>query len=117
MIDPKKRKIRFKDAESEWARSFDLSSIKCLIVCRGPVRKETMDVFDEIGIKEYGILLSEKDSIVYPMSLAPELRNFRFTHNIHRVPDYMGAGAEEKKERIEQIINIARNNNYTHIFA
>lgn len=51
------------------------------------------------------------------MALAPELRGFRFPNNIHRVPDYMGAGKEEKMERIEQIISIAKDNKYTHIFA
>lgn len=108
---------KFNESESKWIQSFDLSSIKCLIVCRGPVRKEAMDVFDEIGIQEYGILLSEKDSIVYPMTLAPELRSFRFKENIHRVPDYMGAGQEEKIKRIGEIIQIAKSNYYTHIFA
>jgi acetyl/propionyl-CoA carboxylase alpha subunit len=117
MFTKNQNKKKFHEAKSDWLRSFSLTGIKCLIVCRGPVRKEAMDVFDEIGIMEYGILLSEKDSIVYPMSLAPELRNFKYPRNIHRVPDYMGAGAEEKKERIEQIINIAKNNKYTHIFA
>ena len=33
-----------------------------------------MDVFEEMGIDGYGILLSEKDSIVYRNALAPELR-------------------------------------------
>lgn len=117
MIDSNNQKIQFHEADSEWVRSFRVDSIKCLIVCRGPVRKEAMDVFDEIGIKEYGILLSEKDSIVYSYALAPELRDFRFQNNIHRVPDYMGAGKEEKTERIHEIINIAKTNGYTHIFA
>ena len=108
---------RFSDAESEWVRSFDLSSIKCLIVCRGPVRKEAMDVFDEIGVGSYGMLLSEKDSIVYPQCLAPELRDFRFPQNIHRVPDYMGSGQGEKQARIADIIRIARRHGYTHLFA
>lgn len=116
MIDGK-RKIKFQDSDSEWIRSFSILDIKCLIVCRGPVRKEAMDIFDEIGIREYGILLSEKDSIVYPMTLAPELRNFKFKYNIHRIPDYMGSGAQEKKQRIEEIIEIAKLNKYTHIFA
>jgi acetyl/propionyl-CoA carboxylase alpha subunit len=117
MIDQNNKKIRFQDSESDWIRSFTVESIKCLIVCRGPVRKEAMDVFDEIGVKEYGILLSEKDSVVYPLALAPELRNFRFINNIHRVPDYMGSGKEEKVQRIKEIISIAKNNGYTHIFA
>jgi acetyl/propionyl-CoA carboxylase alpha subunit len=117
MLDKNNNRIKFQESDSEWIRSFTVESIKCLIVCRGPVRKETMDVFDLIGVKEYGILLSEKDSIVYPKALAPELRNFRFSENIHRVPDYMGAGKEEKELRIKQIISIAKNNGYTHLFA
>ncbi|UMQ59936.1 biotin/lipoyl-containing protein [Leptospira interrogans] len=117
MIDFQNNLIQFHQSSSPWIRSFSLESIKCLIVCRGPVRKEAMEIFDSIGIREYGILLSEKDSVVYPMALAPELRGFRFPNNIHRVPDYMGAGKEEKMERIEQIISIAKDNKYTHIFA
>ncbi|MBM9575557.1 biotin carboxylase [Leptospira sp. 201903070] len=117
MIDFQNNRIPFHQSNSPWIRSFSLESIKCLIVCRGPVRKEAMEIFDLIGIREYGILLSEKDSVVYPMALAPELRGFRFPHNIHRVPDYMGSGKEEKVERIKQIISIAKENKYTHIFA
>ncbi|PNV76257.1 ATP-binding protein [Leptospira inadai] len=117
MIDYQNRRIKFHESSSPWIRSFTLESIKCLIVCRGPVRKEAMEIFDLIGIREYGILLSEKDSVVYPMSLAPELRGFRFPSNIHRVPDYMGSGAEEKATRIKQIISVAKDNQYTHIFA
>ena len=78
---------RFHEAESRWLRSLSLAEMKCLIVCRGPVRKEAMDVFDRIGIREYGMLLSEKDSIAYPKCLAPELRGLRFPANVHRVPD------------------------------
>ncbi len=111
------KEMKFSESSSEWVKSFDVSSIKCLIVCRGPVRKEAMEVFDTIGIREYGILLSEKDSIVYPMALAPELRDFRFIHNVHRIQDYMGAGKEEKEKIMHQIIDIASSNGYTHIFA
>jgi acetyl/propionyl-CoA carboxylase alpha subunit len=104
-------------ADSQWQRAFSLQAIKCLIVCRGPVRKEAMEVFEEIGICEWGILLSEKDSIVYPRSLAPELRSMKFAQNVHRVPDYMGAGQEEKIARIGEIVEIATTNGYSHIFA
>jgi biotin carboxylase len=117
MIDYNNTKLKFHESESEWIRGLSLKAIKCLIVCRGPVRKEAMDVFDEIGIKEYGILLSEKDSVVYPQALAPEIRGFKYINNIHRVPDYMGSTKEERTERIKDIIDIALNNEYTHIFA
>lgn len=117
MLDRDRVRVRFHEATSEWARSFSLASIKCLIVCRGPVRKEAIDVFDEVGIAEYGMLLSEKDSIVYPRCLAPEIRGFRFPENIHRVPDYMGSGQEEKARRIREIVAIAKDHGYTHVFA
>ncbi|MEM9177806.1 MAG: biotin/lipoyl-containing protein [Myxococcota bacterium] len=117
MLDRNGNMIKAHESDSEWIRSFDVSDIKCLVVCRGPVRKEAFDVFDEIGIREYGMLLSEKDSVVYPRCLAPELRDLRFPGNVHRVADYMGVGQAEKLERIGEIIEIAESNGYTHIFA
>ena len=110
-------KYTFHESASEWLRSFSLADVKCLVVCRGPVRKEAFEVFDEIGMREYGMLLSEKDSIVYPRCIAPEVRSFRFSRNIHRVTDYMGVGQEEKLRRIGEIIDIALSNGYTHVFA
>ena len=117
MLDADGRRGRFHESTSDWVRSFDLSSVKCLVVCRGPVRKEAFEVFDEIGVGEYGMLLSEKDSVTYPRCLAPELRDLRFPGNVHRVPDYMGQGQEEKLQRIEEIVEIAQVHGYTHIFA
>jgi acetyl/propionyl-CoA carboxylase alpha subunit len=111
------RPARFHECESPWLRSFALDAMKILVVCRGPVRKEAFDIFDEIGVREYGMLLSEKDSVVYPRCLAPELRSFRFPANVHRVRDYAGAGQEEKQERIREIVAIAVDNGYTHVFA
>ena len=108
---------RFHEADSDWLRSFSLQDIKCLVVCRGPVRMEAFEIFQEIGIREFGMLLSEKDSVVYPRCLAPEIRSLSFPANIHRVPDYMGSGQEEKIQRIAQIVQIARDHDYTHIFA
>ena len=43
------------------------------------------------GSRHYGILLSEKDSIVYANALAPELRQLTDPSRVHRVPDYTGA--------------------------
>ncbi len=117
MLDEKLQPGRFHEAASEWVRSFAIDSVRCLIVCRGPVRKEAFDIFDEIGVERTGILLSEKDSIVYPRSLAPELRGIDDVHSVHRIQDYMGAGQEEKLERIGEIIDIAKTHGYTHVFA
>jgi len=102
---------------SEWVRSFSCEDLKPLIVCRGPIRKEAMDVFEEMGITHYGILLSEKDSIVYPNALAPELRQLADNSRVHRVPDYSGATKEERVERMHQITQIARDNGYDSVFA
>lgn len=111
------RDRRLGRADSEWVRSFACEDLKPLIVCRGPIRKEAMDVFEEMGMSHYGILLSEKDSIVYPNALAPELRQLTDSTRVHRVPDYTGASKEERVERIGQIIQIAKDNGYDSIFA
>ena len=102
---------------SSWVRQFDCRALRPLIICRGPIRKEAMDVFNEMGITEFGILLSEKDSIVYQDALAPELRAMKDPNHIHRVPDYTGANKEEREQRIQQIIAIAKSNGYNSIFA
>ncbi|HEX9080486.1 MAG TPA: biotin carboxylase N-terminal domain-containing protein, partial [Desulfuromonadaceae bacterium] len=111
------RDRRLGQSASEWVRSFACEDLKPLIVCRGPIRKEAMDVFEEMGITHYGILLSEKDSIVYANALAPELRQLTDSGRVHRVPDYSGASKEERVERIGQIIQIAKDNGYDSIFA
>ena len=111
------RDRRLGKAASEWVRSFSCEDLKPLIVCRGPIRKEAMDIYEEMGITHYGILLSEKDSIVYPNALSPELRRLTDSRRVHRVPDYSGASKEERIERIHQIIRIAKDNGYDSIFA
>jgi acetyl/propionyl-CoA carboxylase alpha subunit len=117
VLDSNLTRGRFDQSGSEWIRSFSLTQLKVLVVCRGPVRMEAFQVFDQIGVREYGMLLSEKDSIVYPRCLAPELRAFRFPNNVHRVQDYMGVGQEQKQKRIREIVAIAKDHGYTHIFA
>ena len=100
-----------------WVNQFDCTHIRPLIICRGPIRKEAMDVFSEMGITHFGILLSEKDSIVYQSALAPELRSLNDPDRVHRVPDYTGANKEEREQRIRQIISIAKDNDYNAVFA
>jgi acetyl/propionyl-CoA carboxylase alpha subunit len=111
------RDRRLGTSPSPWVRSFACEDLKPLIVCRGPIRKEAMDVFDEMGIAHYGILVSEKDSIVYPNALAPELRQLSDNRRVHRVPDYTGATKEERVERMQQIVQIAKDNGYDSVFA
>lgn len=111
------RDRRLARQSSQWVSQFDCSHMRPLIICRGPIRKEAMDVFGEMGIEEFGILLSEKDSIVYRNALAPELRSLTDPDRVHRVPDYTGANKEERDQRIQQIIDIARDNDYDSVFA
>jgi acetyl/propionyl-CoA carboxylase alpha subunit len=103
-------------SSSDWVSSFSCEDMGVLIVCRGPIRKEAIDVFREMGITRVGILLSEKDSIVYPRALAPEIRDLDPSH-VHAVPDYTGATREERRQRIAQMIDICRKHDYGYIFA
>ena len=108
---------RDKLSASRWCERFLCNDLRPLIICRGPIRKEAMDVFTEMGIDQYGILLSEKDSIVYRGALAPELRVLTDPDRVHRVPDYSGATKEEREQRIADIIHIAQQHGYNAIFA
>ncbi len=103
-------------SDSEWVKSFACDDMTVLIVCRGPIRQEALDVFAEMGMAKVGILLSEKDSIVYPRALAPELRRLD-PSQVHNVQDYTGASGEERTQRIAEIIGIAKDNGYAYIFA
>ncbi len=110
------RDRRLGESRSPWVRSFACDDMKVLIVCRGPIRKEAIDVFREMGMTQVGMLLSEKDSIVFPRALSPELRimNPRY---VHPVPDYTGATKEEREEQVRDIIRICRQHGYDHVFA
>ena len=76
-----------------------------------------MDVFAEMGISDFGILLSEKDSIVYQQRAGAGAALTDRSRSRAPVPDYTGANKEERDQRIAQIINIARDNGYNSIFA
>ena len=66
------RDRRLGHASGSWVRSFACEDMGVLIVCRGPVRKEAIEIFREMGIERVGILLSERDSIVYSRALSPD---------------------------------------------
>ncbi len=109
------------DSKSDWRERFRFDHVKVLIVGRGPIRLEAVKAFDGLGAQPTGILLSEKDSVVYPRALAPELRAVGRNERVHRIPDYgsTGGGADggERAQRIGQILDIARDGGYTHLFA
>jgi len=110
------RDRRLSGSSSEWVRSFSCEDMSILIVCRGPIRKEAIDTFREMGVRRVGMLLSERDSIVFPRALSPELRIMDPEH-VHAVPDYTGATQEEREERIQEIIAICRQHGYDYVFA
>jgi acetyl/propionyl-CoA carboxylase alpha subunit len=107
---------RLARSPSAWARSFACEDVAVLIVCRGPIRTEALDVFAEMGIAQVGILLSDKDSIVYPQALAPELRRVA-PDRVHRVRDYTGATTAERAERVAEIVAICKTHGYGYVFA
>jgi acetyl/propionyl-CoA carboxylase alpha subunit len=110
------RDRRLAASSSPWVRSFACDDMGVLIVCRGPIRKEAIDIFREMGMARVGILLSDKDSIVYPRALSPELRIVDPAH-VHRVPDYSGASKEERVQRVRQIMQICHEHGYEYVFA
>ena len=63
MLNQNHEITRFADAATDWQRSFSLADMKILVVCRGPVREEAFQVFERAGVGEWGMLLSEKDSV------------------------------------------------------
>ena len=52
MLNQNLEATRFKDAVSDWQQSFDLSGMKILVVCRGPVREEAFEVFARAGLSQ-----------------------------------------------------------------
>ncbi len=108
---------RLGKAKSQWVNQFRCEHIRPLVICRGPIRKEAIDVFSEMGIEHFGILISEKDSITYRNALAPELRMLKDFSRVHRVKDYTGLTKSERLERIEQIICITKKHDYNALFS
>ncbi len=100
---------------SEWSSSFDISGIHVLIVCRGPIRLEAVQVLQERGAF-CGILLSEKDSIVYQYTRAPEWRIID-PKRVYFIQDYSGTNQVERSKCIDTIIQIAKEHKYEYIFA
>ena len=111
------RDRRCSTSASAWVRRFQCEDMRPLIICRGPVRKEAMDVFEQMGIHDYGILLSDKDTVVHTNAVAPELRGMTSRDRVHRVADYTGADQAERDARIAEIVGIAVDHGHDSIFA
>ena len=107
---------KLQELSSEWAQSFRCDSLKVLIICRGPIRKEAIDAFQALGAKSVGILLSKKDSMIHCKTLAPEIRQLP-EDCIHRIDDYTGKNRQERLNVIQNILRIAKTEEYNAIFA
>ena len=103
-------------ASGDWAAQFGCGDARVLIICRGPVRMEAMEVFARMGA-DFGILLSERDSLAAADCLAPELRRMDNPQRVHLIEDYSAPDAEGRQRRVAQIIEIAASHGYNAIFA
>ena len=110
---------RFHEADSEWLRSFALDAEGLWSSAAAPCASEAFEIFDAMGIAEYGMLLSEKDSVVYPRCLAPELRGFRFPARTCTGSRTTWASARRRSSSASPRSSpIARAiTDYTHLFA
>lgn len=100
----------------EWVRQFDCRDVRPLIVCRGPVRLEAIDIFKAMGLSRIGMLLSDKDSTMYEDCVAPE--RFALPADcVHLIEDYQAASGQSRSAHIQQIIEIAQQHGYNAIFA
>ena len=97
-------------------RSFACEDLKPLVVCRGPIRKEAMDVFEEMGIApvRHPALGEGLDRL--PDALAPELRQLPTRARAPR------AGLHRRDEggarrADDQIVGSREDNGYDSVFA
>ena len=103
-------------SRGDWARQFECGAARVLIICRGPVRMEAMEIFSWLGVK-HGILLSERDSLAAADCLAPELRRMDDPESVHLIEDYSAADAGGRRRRVAQIVKLAVEHGYNAIFA
>ena len=101
-----------------WVRSFACEDMRPLIVCRGPIRKEAIDVFDEMGVTQLRHpALGEGLASSITNALAPELRSMTAPSTCTACPTTRAPPRTSARQRIREIIAIAGDNGYTYIFA
>jgi len=107
---------RIHTVEEDWIKQFDCRAVRPLIVCRGPVRLEAIEIFKAMGLTHIGMLLSDKDSTLYEDCVSPE-RFILPPSCVHLIEDYQAGPAQLRTDHIQQIINIAHMHGYNAIFA
>ncbi|MES2663711.1 MAG: biotin carboxylase N-terminal domain-containing protein [Pseudomonadota bacterium] len=103
--------------QGSWCQQFQAHSLIPLIVCRGPVRLEAIEVFNQLGVLRMGMLVADKDALLHPHGLTPEIRHKPKNCNVHWIKEYSGSNAEARAEVIQQIISLAKEYSYNAIFA
>ena len=68
-------------------KTYPLEGLNPLIIGRGPVRLEAVEVFTSLHVKKMGILLSRQDAYAYPYAQAPELKCLPENCHVHLVDD------------------------------
>jgi len=91
-----------------------LKPLKPLIIGRGPVRLEALEVFAQYHVETMGILLSRKDSIYMLDAQAPELRCLPKNCGVHYVDDYL---PQNVQDYVNTIYGICQSAGYNSIFA
>lgn len=100
---------------SAFEQHFSVASLKPLVIGRGPVRLEALEVFAAQGMTAMGMLLSRKDAYGTAYGQAPELRALPQGCRVHLVADYMPVGS--KSVFIDEIVSLCKANGYNSVFA
>jgi hypothetical protein len=80
------RDRRLGKSESRWVREFACEDMSVLIVCRGPIRKEAIDVFREMGITRTSASCSARRTASCTRARSPPSCACMNPENVHRVP-------------------------------
>ncbi|MEC8009397.1 MAG: biotin carboxylase N-terminal domain-containing protein [Pseudomonadota bacterium] len=97
-------------------KTYPLEGLNPLIIGRGPVRLEAVEVFTSLHVKKMGILLSRQDAYAYPYAQAPELKCLPENCHVHLVDDYIPHN-ESIHDFLDAILAICKQEGYRSVFA
>ena len=104
-------------ASSRWVRSFAADDMSVLIVCRGPIRKEAIDVFREMGMTQ-----DRHPALGARQHRLPARARARAAQHGSRAraPRAGLHGRDARKSacsRVQQMVAICREHGYRYVFA
>ena len=103
---------------SAWVRSFACDDMRVLIVCRGPIRKEAIDVFREMGMTQHRHAALGEGQHRLPARARRRSCASWIREHVHPVPDYTRrhqGGARRSASRRSS--DICREHGYDSVFA